>query len=175
MIGHRASGLAVALVALFVVSIRALTGEDLARAEAALALGDHRESQTAWEEAFRLAMASRAAEGLLAVGYAYVRMGQASNDRGKALPRARQLFLSALLQAEGRRDANGVTAAAEAFASIGDHEVADRACDIALPLAVKNNDGNARERVMALRSKLRSARQAQNLLRGDEVAPTVAR
>jgi hypothetical protein len=54
------SGLAAALVALFVVTGRALAGEGpghspnaawrepIARAEAALALGDNRESQTAW-------------------------------------------------------------------------------------------------------------------------------
>ena len=172
MSGGRIVGPAITLISLLFGGGGALAGNEpapstnavwrapLARAATALAQGDARAAEGAWEEAFRMVMASRAPQGLLDIGYAYVQIGEARHDRLAALPRARQLFLSALFQARGRRDANGAAAAAEAFASLGDREVTDRACDIALSLAFQTGDQHALARVAALRARLWSARRA---------------
>lgn len=146
----------------------------LEHAEAALARGDTRTAEQAWETAFRRAMASRSPQGMLDVGHAYLRIGEAAH-RPAAVARARRLFLAALFQARGRRDANRVVAAAEAFAALGDRDVAGRACDIAQGLALQNNDRTALERVVELRSRLGSAPHAPNLGIGKHLTPTDAR
>jgi acyl-CoA synthetase (AMP-forming)/AMP-acid ligase II len=60
---------------------------------------------------------------------------------------ARQVFLTALLQARERREAAGVAAAAAAFAALGDGEMADRGFEIATATAIERGDTAARERV----------------------------
>src|SRR5262245_5332234 len=106
--------------------------EPLARAEAALAEGQPRRAEAAWEEAQRAAMRATApSTGLVDVGLAYLRIGEAAHDRQTAVSRARQLFLRALFRARERRDVEGMTAAGQAFARLGDCEMAERAFAIA--------------------------------------------
>lgn len=123
--------------------------EALERADAALAGGDAREARRHWEEAYRVAVHTRTPEGLLAVGQASLRVGEATRGRQGAVAEARRIFLLALFQARERHDPDGVALAGQAFAGLGDREVADRAFDIALALATRNDDAGARERVTA--------------------------
>lgn len=114
--------------------------EALQRTDTALAGGDPRAARQAWEQAYRAAIAARTPEGLLAVG-------EVAHDRFADRPSARRAFLRALLQARERRDAPGVAAAAAAFASLGDREVADRGFAIAAALASDHGSVATRERV----------------------------
>ena len=162
MIGTRAraaacwlAGLIVGALALAETARSAEVGwqETLQRAEAALAGGDARGAELAWQEAYRAAMRGRAPAALLDLGHAYLRIGEAARDRQTAVIGARRIFLEALVQARERRDAAGVAGAGEAFASIGDHQVALRAFDAALALATQNRDAAARDRITALRAR----------------------
>jgi hypothetical protein len=121
--------------------------EPLQRAEAALANGERGAAQQAWEQAYRAAMQVRTPEGLLAVGDAYLRIGEAARGRPTAVASARRIFLTALFQARERRDAPGVAAAAAAFAALGDRDVADRGFEIATAVAHRHGDVAVRERI----------------------------
>jgi hypothetical protein len=114
--------------------------EAIERAEAALAGGNPREARRHWEGAYRVAVHARTPEGLLAVGRAYLSIGEATRGRQSAVSEARRIFLIALFQARERGDADGVALAGEAFAALGDREVADRAFDVAIALATRNRD-----------------------------------
>ncbi len=127
--------------------------EPLQRAETALAGGDARGAELAWQDAYRMAMRVRTPEALLDVGRAYLRIGAAARDRQTAVAWARRLFLEAFVQARERRDAEALAAAGEAFASLGDHHVALRAFDAALALATQRRDAAARDRIAALRAR----------------------
>ena len=142
-------------------SLRAIpAGADelLQRAEVALANGNPRAAHEAWEEAYRKARHARATDELLAVGHAYLRIGEAVRDRSTAVASARQVYLTALLQSRERREAAGVAAAAAAFASLGDREMADRGFAIATAIATDRGDAAARERIAALRTRMTDAR-----------------
>ena len=125
----------------------------LQRVETARAGGDVRGAKQAWEDAYRVAMRVRTPQALLDVGRAYLRLGDAARDRRMAIPRARRIFLEAFVQARERRDGDGVAEAGEAFASLGDREIADRAFDVALALATQSRDAAARDRIVALRAR----------------------
>jgi len=115
--------------------------EPLGRAEAALADGEARRAEQAWEEAHRAAMRpAMPPSGLVNVGRAYLRIGQAAHDRQTAVSRARQLFLRAMFRARDRRDVDGLTAASQAFASLGDCEMAERAFTVVLKIAPQHRE-----------------------------------
>lgn len=125
----------------------------LAHAEAALAAGDATGAERAWQEAYRAAIRSGAPGSLLELGHAYLRVGEAARGRETAIGRTRRAYLIALFRARQRRDADGAAAAGQAFAALGDREVADRAFAIALALAARNRDDGAKERIAALRQQ----------------------
>lgn len=111
--------------------------EPLRRMDTALARGDVRTATLAWEAAHRAAMGARAHEGMLEVGRAALRIGEAAEDRQTAMGQARRSFLSALFRARGQRDPSGVARAGEAFEALGDREVAERAFRIATALVAR--------------------------------------
>lgn len=122
----------------------------LERLEAALSQDDLREAQAAWADAYRAAMWARDPDGMLATGRAWIRIGEASREGLAAVPEARRLFLAAFAQSRERGDADGVARAAEAFARLGDREIAERAFALAMSLAGRSADPDARERVAAV-------------------------
>ena len=124
--------------------------EALARVDASLAGGDAREARRHWGEAYRDAIRRRTPDGLLAVGQASLRVGEATQDRQSAVSEARRIFLIALFQARERRDPDGVALVGTAFVGLGDREVADRVFDVALAVAAHNRDSGARTRVNVL-------------------------
>jgi tetratricopeptide (TPR) repeat protein len=112
--------------------------EPLDRAEAALAQGQAQRAERAWEEAQRAVMhPGMPPTGLVNVGLAYLRIGEAAHDRQTAVARARQLFLRALFRARHNRDAQGLTEVSHAFALLGDCEVAERAYAVVLTMKPK--------------------------------------
>ena len=150
------------LVASLIVGISALAASEpgrvreatwhaaLERVDMALADGHFPEARRAWEDAYRAAIGARAPEGMLAVGRASVRIGETTGDRLSARAEARRIFLAALFQARERQDPVGVALAGEAFATLGDREVADRAFAVAAVLAARGRDAGALDRIVAL-------------------------
>jgi hypothetical protein len=124
--------------------------EPLERASAAMAGGDVQEARRHWEQAYRAAVGARSAAALLAVGHESLKIGEVARGGHSAVPEARRIFLAALFAARERQDAHGVGMAGQAFAALGDHEVADRAFDVAIALASRNGDAGARERIAAV-------------------------
>jgi tetratricopeptide (TPR) repeat protein len=118
--------------------------EPLERASAALSEGDARQARQHWEQAYREAVGARSAAALLAVGHAHLNIGEASRGGHSAVPEARRIFLAALFAARERQDAHGVAMAGQAFAALGDREVANRAFDVAIALASRSRDAGAR-------------------------------
>jgi hypothetical protein len=99
----------------------------LLTADQALARGDATAARLALQEALRAALASRRWDAMLEVGYAARRAGN--------LPAARQAWLTALMRARHASAVEGLLGAADAFASIGDREVADQCMSAARDLA----------------------------------------
>lgn len=132
----------------------------LRRADASLVTGDARAARRAWEDAYRAARRDRSWEGLLAVGHGQLRLGAATDGRQAAVPEARRVFLAALVQARQRRDAGGVAEVAEAFAALGDRDVADQAFQVALALAIQSRDAATHARVAALAARRDYGRRA---------------
>ncbi len=127
--------------------------EPLARAEAALARGDARGAERAWEEAHRAAVRAGDSRGMLELGRAYLRIGEAAHDRPTAVMRARRTFLMAMFHGRERGDAEVVAGTGLAFAALGDTEVASRAAEIALELSARPGTVGPRPRVTAARSR----------------------
>ena len=104
----------------------------------------------AWRDAHAAALAGPGWEGMLEVGHAYLRIGDAAEFRRAFVPRAREHFLGALLRARQVGSIDGVLSAAEAFASLGDLGVVRQAVGIAASLVRREPDTHAAERLDAL-------------------------
>ena len=112
--------------------------EPLDRAQVAMSRGEIRRAELAWEEAQRAAMQPTIPPtGLVNVGLAYLKIGEAAHDRQTAVTRTRQVLLRALFRARHQRDVEGLTAVSHAFARLGDCEVAGRAFAVVLTMSPK--------------------------------------
>ena len=103
----------------------------LATVDTALAVGDVPAALSAWHEAYGAALGSRRWEGFADAGDAYLRIGHASSAPASAVPRARDLYLSALFRARDAGSLDGVLRIAAAFATLGDHDVTVQALRMA--------------------------------------------
>ncbi len=103
----------------------------LARVDEALARQDLSGAIRACHDAYRAALGSRRWEALVDVGDAYLRIGEAAGSRKGWEPRARESYLNALLRARQEGSVEGVLRATEAFADLGDREVAEQGLRIA--------------------------------------------
>ena len=90
----------------------------------ALARGDTSAAIRLWQDAYGAALGSRRWDAMLEVGDAFVRIGHATGAPNGAKPNARQAYLVALTRARAQRSPDGVMLVADAFARLGDHEVA---------------------------------------------------
>ncbi len=126
----------------------------LQRVDAALAASNVSTAERAWHDAYAEALRSRRWEGLLEAGDAYLRIGKVANGRTAAQAQARRAYLTALFRARNEGSLDGVLHTVEAFAALGDHEVAEQGLRIAERLAEKSPDAHARERVRAVADRL---------------------
>jgi hypothetical protein len=101
----------------------------------------------AWHDAYGAALASRSWEGMLAVGDAFLSIGEAAGTPNGARPNARQAYLTALIRARRDRSVDGMLRTAQAFASLGDREVVEQCIRVAEQLAA--GDERASQRVHA--------------------------
>lgn len=123
----------------------------LAVASAALAAGDVGGATAPWREARRRALAAHAWEGLLEVGAAYRRLGDAGGFAHEATATARELFLAAMFRARNQRSLEGVLRAADAFAGLGDRDVVAVALRVAENLVGADEAAGARVQAAARR------------------------
>ncbi len=102
----------------------------LAAMDAALGRMDLSQARHEWREAYGLALRGRRWDAMAAVGDAAVRAdalarGPLGHSTGFQ-PEARQAYLRALIQAQREGSPEGVTRIADAFAALGDSDVAAR-------------------------------------------------
>jgi hypothetical protein len=112
-------------------SLAATLPERLAAVDAAITRRDAGRAAYEWREAYGLALGARRWEPMIEVGDAAVRIDAlASRPSGHPTgfrAEARQAYLRALFQARAQRSPEGIERAAQAFAALGDVEMAARA------------------------------------------------
>ena len=103
----------------------------LAALKAAVADRDRTRAVLAWWDAYGLALRSRRWDAMATVGDAALEVDALMNPDGPRVPgfraEARQAYLAALFRARAARASDGIERVANAFAALGDHEVAERA------------------------------------------------
>ncbi|HEY2995833.1 MAG TPA: hypothetical protein VGM22_23705 [Methylomirabilota bacterium] len=109
----------------------------LATMDRALQAGDVAAAQTAWRDAYGAAHASRRWDGFAETGDAALRLGRASASPAAGVPRARELYLSALFRARDTGSLDGVLRAAGSFHALGDRDVTSQAVRMAHRLAAR--------------------------------------
>jgi hypothetical protein len=109
---------------------RGLT-EHLAEVNAAIARNDQDQAIRAWREAYGIALGSRRWEAMADVGDAAVSIDvlvrRPSGNSTGFRAEARQAYLRALFQARAQRAPDGIGRVADAFAALGDRDMATRA------------------------------------------------
>jgi hypothetical protein len=85
----------------------------------------------AWGDAYGAAVGSRRWQAMLTVGQASLRIGRAAGTLRGYEDKARHCYLAALFRARQQQSTEGAFRVAEAFADLGDVEVASRATHVA--------------------------------------------
>ena len=125
------------------------------RVEAALTEKNVELADQVWREAYLAAFRSRGWEGLIEVGEASLRIGElARRPQTTHTANARMSYLNALLRARAQGSVEGALRVAEAFAALGDREVADQCARVADRLAARARNDRARDQVRAFRERL---------------------
>ena len=115
------------------------------QADRAIAAGRFGDAVRAWHEAYAEAPASRQWLAMAEVGDLSIRIGDATGSQTAARARARECYFSALLRARRDGALDGVLRIAEAFARLGEREVAQQAIDVGAALAERRSpDARAR-------------------------------
>jgi hypothetical protein len=103
----------------------------LSRVDAALARNNLSQAVYEWRDAYGVALGTRRWEAMVDVGDAATRIdvlaGRPSGHPTGFRAEARQAYLRALFQARHTRSLEGIERVAQAFAALGDHEMAARA------------------------------------------------
>jgi hypothetical protein len=108
----------------------------------------------AWHAAYATALGSRRWEGMLAVGDAALRIGDATRTQMAARARAHEAYLMALFRAREAKSVEGLLHVAEALATVGDTALALHALRIAEPFVAANPRGSSAHRTILLRDRL---------------------
>jgi len=119
--------------------------------ETELAAGHVDVAVRVWHDAYGAALESRSWEGMIAVGDAFMRIGQASGTPSGARMNARDAYLTALIRARRYRSVDGALRSAEAFRELGDSALVEQGLHIAAQLAA--GDDHAQQRVREARER----------------------
>jgi hypothetical protein len=128
--------------------------ELIGRVDAAVASGEASAMLRTWQAASVAALLDREWSSMLAVGDAAVRIGRATGLRYAFGAKARQAYQVALYRAHRVASPDGVFAAAEGFAELGDHETVEQCLIIAIRLLEKHPRRDIAHRVDMLRARL---------------------
>jgi hypothetical protein len=110
----------------------------------------------AWHEAYAAAMGHPRWEGLLEVGDASLRIGEAPTVATTFVGKARRAYLAGLFRARDQGSLEGVLRAADAFAALGDREVVQRSLRMAEAVAAHGADRYAMDHLRAASERLMS-------------------
>lgn len=130
------------------------------RVDEALAVRDVKAAVEAWREAYALALGGVGWEGMVAVGDAYLRIGDFLDFRRAFLGDTRASYRVALFRARQERSLEGLLRVTEAFAALGDGAIAEYALKLAEALALQRSDREALARVSTHARRLFGARSA---------------
>lgn len=130
--------------------------------DAALSRGDVSAAEQAWHRAYLEALGSRCWKGFVAVGDAYLKIGNVAKGRRAAEAQARRLYLSALFRARNDRSVAGMLQVAEAFDALGDREVVEQVLAMAERLAGQLRDDQERGAVATFRERRAQRVQGQS-------------
>jgi hypothetical protein len=125
-------------------------GVSIQRMDRALGARDVIDAEHAVHDSNVAVQGSRSWEGMVALGDAYQRMGDATGFQASARAKARQAYLAAFFRARTQNSLEGVLRATEGFAALGDREVAAQCLKTVEQLAARNGDPDSRERLSAL-------------------------
>ena len=109
----------------------------LAAMDDALRTGDVTGAEKAWHEAYGAALGSRRWDGFADAADAALRLGRVSGSPSAGVPRARDLYLSALFRARDTGSIDGVLRVAASFNALGDRDVTAHAVRMAHNLAAR--------------------------------------
>ncbi len=124
----------------------------------ALAAKNSSAALAALHVAYLTALGSRGWEGMIAVGNAALRVGEAMSDRRRFAAKARLAYRSALFRARHLRSLEGVLQAGDAFNALGDANVAQQCLEVARGLTAGDPEREAR--VQAFEEQLRDRAMA---------------
>lgn len=105
-------------------------------------------------DAYGAAFAVRKWEAMVAVGNAMLRIAGVARSPHGLKPNARQAYLVGLIRARRDGSVDGVLRVAEAFAALGDGEIARQCLVIAARLAIERGDCQAAARARAASERL---------------------
>lgn len=108
----------------------------------------------AWQAASVEAQFDQGWQSMVAVGDAAVRIGRATGLRFAFGVKARQAYHVALFRSHRANFVDGVLAAAEGFAELGDAEVVTQCTSVALRLASNQPGADVAARIEVLRARL---------------------
>jgi hypothetical protein len=125
----------------------------LERADTALEDGNRGAAVRGWQQAYYAARASRQWDAMVAVGDAALRQSWSPTAPAAGKAKARRAYLAALFMARSQGSVAGSLRAAEAFAAIGDLEMAQRALHLARELPAAG-DHETREGIELVAARL---------------------
>lgn len=114
--------------------------EHLALVHRTLAASDVSAGVRAWHDAYGAALGSGQWQAMLAVGDAWLRLGDAAAVRDGAKANARLAYVMALSRARRAGTVDGALRVARAFAALGDREASAQCVQIARWTATDRND-----------------------------------
>ena len=115
--------------------------------------GDLATARAAWHAAYRSLRRTRDWQGMAALGDTALGIAGASGAHQPWEADARQAYLGALFRARAEASLDGVLRATDAFATLGDRDVAEEGLRIAESVALRAGTAEARDRVRAHRAR----------------------
>lgn len=140
----------------------------------ALARGDFYAADLARETAYLMALGSRRWDAMAAVGDAYVRFVDCPGASPTLRPDVRRIYRSALFRAREQGSIEGMLRVSEAFAALGDTEVAREGLAMAAAMAAGSRGSYEAARVEALAERLDNQASSHEKSAGDLRAPAAA-
>ena len=129
------------------------TAERITAIGEAVQRGDLAAARAAWDDAYRSLRRTRDWQSMAALGDAALEVASASGARQPWDADARQAYLGALFRARADASLDGVLRATDAFATLGDRDIAEEGLRIAELVALRTGTAEARHRVLAHRSR----------------------
>ena len=130
------------------------SSERIASIDEAVQRGDFAAARAMWRDVFQSLRPTQDWQAMAALGDSALRIAGASGTRGPWEADARRAYLGAMFRARTDESLDGVLRAAEAFATLGDRDVAEEGLRVAESVASRAGTAEARDRVRAYRARL---------------------